>query len=201
MSKYEEKSRMSYDQKAEEYDNTFDGRFTEKFKQMLLEEIVVEPGSSILDVACGNGTLLYRLSRIHEFQGYGIDISEKMIEKAREKCPEMTFVAGACEHIPYPDEKFDIMTVCAAYHHFPDVKAFARETARLLKSEGSIYIAEVYYSALVRAILNPFVPLSKAGDVKFYGPKEIQSYFETQGFESVGLKTMGHVQVIHMKKL
>lgn len=54
---------------------------------------------------------------------------------------------------------FDLITVCAAYHHFPDVKAFAAESHRLLKTEGCLYIADVYYPALVRFLCNPFVPL------------------------------------------
>ena len=34
-------------------------------------------------------------------------------------------------------------------------------------------IAEIYYPAFIRATANPFVGFSKAGDVKFYSPDEI----------------------------
>jgi hypothetical protein len=43
--------------------------------------------------------------------------------------------------------------------------------------------------------------LSKAGDVKFYSPKEIQGTFEAYGFEQIGFKREGHVQIIEMQKL
>ncbi len=39
MNKFEEKSRKSYNKKAKNYDETLDGKFTAKFKQMLLNEV------------------------------------------------------------------------------------------------------------------------------------------------------------------
>jgi ubiquinone/menaquinone biosynthesis C-methylase UbiE len=38
-----------------------------------------------------------------------------------------------CEETPFLDQTFDTITVCSAYHHFPDAKGFAREAYRLLK--------------------------------------------------------------------
>lgn len=200
MKTFDEKSRDSYNRKANNYDDTFDGKFTEKFKKLLLEEIVLGENNSVLDVACGNGTFLKMLSNKFNIKGYGIDISEKMIENAVMKCPDMIFKISSCDQIPFEDEMFDAITVCAAYHHFPDVKAFAKEVNRILKSHGKLYIAEVYYPFIIRAICNPFVPLSKAGDVKFYSPKEIKNTFETYGFKQIDLKISGHVQIIAMTK-
>ena len=34
MNKYEMRSKISYDKKAENYDSTFDGKFTVKFKEL-----------------------------------------------------------------------------------------------------------------------------------------------------------------------
>lgn len=131
---------------------------------MLLAEIKAARGERVLDVACGNGTLL------------------------------------GCEKIPFDDRCFDLMTVCAAYHHFPDVRAFASETFRLLKTGGRLYIADVYYPALLRIILNPFVRMSKAGDVKFHAPGAIIKTFEKSGFRNVSLRTVGHIQVVVFQK-
>ena len=201
MKTFEDKSRESYNQKADDYDKTFDGKFTVKFKELLLEEITVETNSNILDVACGNATFLKMLSNKYDIQGYGIDISEKMIENAKKRCPDMTFEISSCEHTPFDNEMFDMVTVCAAYHHFQDTKAFAKELSRILKRKGLLYIADIYYPFIIRAILNPFVPLSKAGDVKFYSPKEIQSNFGEYGFESMKFKREGHIQIIGFRRL
>ncbi len=201
MKTFNEKSRENYNRKAKDYDNTFDGKFTEKFKKLLLEEIKIKPNDSILDVACGNGTFLQMVSSKCDIKGYGIDISEEMIENAKGKCPDMLFEVNGCEYMLFKDQMFDVITVCAAYHHFPDIKAFAREANRVLKQRGRLYIAEVYIPFIIRAICNPFVRLSKAGDVKFYSPKEIQDNFQAYGFEQVGYKREGYVQIIEMQKL
>jgi len=201
MKTFKDKSRESYNRKADNYDKTFDGKFTVKFKELLLEEITAETNNNILDVACGNATFLKMLSNKYDIKGYGIDISEKMIENAKRRCPDMAFEISSCEHTPFDNQIFDMVTVCAAYHHFPDTKAFAKEVSRILKPKGLLYIAEVYYPFIIRAIFNPFVPLSKAGDVKFYSPKEIQSNFEKYGFEMVNFKREGHIQIIGFRRM
>jgi len=201
MNRFNEKSMKSYNEKADHYDETFDGRFTLEFKHKLIDEISVDRGAHVLDVACGNGTLIKMLADRYGIIGYGTDISEKMIENARRKNPGMFFETAGCESMPFQDRLFDIITVCAAYHHFPDVKAFAAEAHRLLKTEGCLYIADVYYSALVRFLCNPFVPLSKAGDVKFYSPKEIKRTFENSGFRMIDHNISGHIQIAAFQKI
>lgn len=144
MKDFAQKSRVNYNLKAENYDKTFDGKFTERFKELLLDEILIEVNENILDVACGNGSLLKMISNKCDIKGYGIDISEKMIEYAERKCPDMTFQVSGCEDTSFNNQMFDVITVCAAYHHFPDVKAFSKEAYRILKPHGRLYIAEVY---------------------------------------------------------
>ncbi len=93
----------------------------------------------------------------------------------------MLFKVAGCENIPLENNSIDIMTVCAAFHHLPDVNAFAKEAARVVKPYGSLYIAKVYLTTLLHVICNPFIPLSEEGDVKFYSSKEIQQIFEVYG--------------------
>lgn len=133
--------------------------------------------------------------------GYGVDISEKMIENARMKCPGMTFETAGCERIPLESEMFDVITVCAAYHHFPDPEAFSKEAFRLLKPCGRLYIAEVYYPPVTRAVMNLIMPYSKAGDVRLYSAHEIEENFIARGFERIGSEREKNVQIISMRRL
>jgi ubiquinone/menaquinone biosynthesis C-methylase UbiE len=197
MNKSEKDSIMAYNQKAGNYDNTFDGKFTLKFKQMLLETVKIKTGDTVLDVACGNGRLLNMFAEKHTINGYGIDISDKMIEQAKILNPSMHFSIGSCEQIPYADNTFDIITVCAAYHHFPHVYDFAKEAYRLLKKNGEIYIAEVYYPAIIRTVCNPFVPLLREGDVKFYSPDKIMETLKSVGFQNENYIKNDHVQIVN----
>ena len=114
--------------------------------------------------------------------------------------PDMEFAAGTCDQIPYADQMFDVITVSAAYHHFPCVSAFASEAYRLLKVGGALYIAEVFYPPLFTFLCNPFVPLMKDGDVRFYSPREIMLTLEKAGFQDASHLTSGHIQLVRAAK-
>jgi ubiquinone/menaquinone biosynthesis C-methylase UbiE len=200
MNKVNEKNIAAYDKMADNYDNTNEGKFTEKFKSMLLSTVAVNDGDSVLDVGCGNGTLLSRMAKLKSIHGYGTDISSQMIKNATSRYPEFKFAVSDCERIPFDDGMMDIITVCAAYHHFPDVNAFAAEAKRLLAEKGSIYIAEIYLPFGVRFVANIFLPLLKSGDMKFYSCGEIVKTFSDEGFNFVEATVKGHIQVIHMQK-
>jgi ubiquinone/menaquinone biosynthesis C-methylase UbiE len=196
MNKFEKRSIKSYNKKADNYDDTLDGRFTLKFNLMLAEAVKINANDNVLDIACGNGRFLNMLAKKHTFNGFGSDISEKMIEQAKKYNPSMTFAVGRCEKLPFETAMFDVVTVCAAYHHFPEVIGFANEARRLLKENGRLYIAEIYQPAFIRAICNPFMSLSRAGDVKFYSPDEILNMLISAGYKNSKCKINGNVQII-----
>ena len=201
MNRSNEKSRAAYDKKADDYDNTPDGRFTRKFKHLLVSEIRLNPGCNVLDVACGNGSLLAAMNKQTPMKGFGVDISGQMIKNASVNHPAMEFHVAGCEALPFQNNTMDIITVCAAYHHFPDTAAFAGEAERVLVPKGKLYIAEIYLPSVLRWICNPFVPLSNAGDVRLYSPKEIANNFKTFGFEETDVKISDHIQIVSLQKL
>ena len=199
MANFNDKSRTSYNKKADNYENSPEGRFTREFQRLLIKNIDFNINSSILDVACGNGSLLKLLNSKNPIKGFGIDISEQMIKNAATNNSDMEFYVAGCEAIPFPDNSIDIITVCAAYHHFPDVVAFSKEAHRVLKPDGRLYIAEIYLPSVLQVIVNPFVPLSKDGDVKFYSPKEIINNFMPFGFEKLDVMINGHIQIVSLR--
>lgn len=200
MNKFEQRSISSYDKKAENYDLTLDGKFTEKFKEILLNSVSITPDDKVADIACGNGRLLHMLAEKNSFSGFGVDISEKMVEQAGKANPDMTFFVAGCDQLPFKEDEIGVMTVCAAFHHFPDVKSFAKEAGRVIKKDGMLYIAEVYVPAIIRVICNPFVKFSRAGDVKFYSPNEIVSLFLNHGFVLIDIEISGTVQMVRLQR-
>ena len=200
MNKFEKRSKEAYDEKAAGYDTSFEGQFTVRFKELLLDAVRIKPNDKVLDIACGNGRLLRMFAERQTFNGYGADISENMIEQAKKLNPDMQFSVGNCEQIPLPDQTCDVITVSAAYHHFPHVNLFSNEAYRLLKTGGSIYIADVYYPTAIRLICNPFVPLMKDGDVKFYSPAQIIQTLNKAGFQKATYTIHEHIQFVSARK-
>jgi len=201
MNKFNKKSKDAYNKMADGYDNSPEGKFTEKFKTLLLSAVTLRENYNVLDVACGNGSLLAAMRKNESINGFGVDIAEQMIKNAAVRNPGMVFHSSGCEAIPFENNSMDAITVCAAYHHFPDTDAFAKEAKRLLKQGGKIYIADIYLPPVLRIVCNPFVPLSSSGDVKFYSPDGIINNFKKHGFEKTDLKITGYIQVVTLQKI
>jgi SAM-dependent methyltransferase len=101
----------------------------------LLNLIHPRPGSSLLDVACGDGALL-AVARSEGVKGYGVDISDQAVRLACRTLGAGVAVAGDGESLPYPDGAFDYVTNIGSLEHYLDMERGAREMARVLKPGG-----------------------------------------------------------------
>jgi SAM-dependent methyltransferase len=107
----------------------------EKHYAWMLNLVCPVPNARLLDVACGQGTLL-RLAHVAGLQAAGIDVSPVATKKAREACPCGSIVTGDAEHLPWPDQTFDYVFNRGSLEHFLDPAQGAREMARVLRPRG-----------------------------------------------------------------
>ena len=195
-----EQSRKTYNKKAAKYDETYDGRVTQPIKQLLLETIKVQPEQHILDVACGNGSLIAAISKKASVQAFGIDISEEMIKVAKEKYKNISFEAAPAYPLKFDDSSLDTIVVSAAFHHFEKPKAFAEECLRVLKSGGKVYIGEFIMPAFIRFLANAIFPIINTGDVKLYSESELSAFFTNTRFRVTSTRTNGKCMVLVFEK-
>lgn len=201
MSRKTEDSRTAYNRIAFEYDASREGQYTRFHIMELSNTVELHAGDVILDVACGNGTLLRELSKKANIWANGIDIAENMIASARMRSPNMNFEVKPCYPLAWDDESIDMITVCCAFHHFDNPQGFVNECKRVLKKNGTVYIADPNFGAVVRFIANKFLfPLSKSGDVKVYSPKELEEFFYNCGFKTVQVYQKGKGMFLKAKK-
>lgn len=106
----------------------------------------------ILDVATGTGDLAFRLhSLLPHSLITGIDLSEGMLEIAREKLKQLpgkeqeliAFGKGDSLSMPFHDGEFDMVTVAYGVRNFSDLKKGLTEIRRVLKRGGVICIIEL----------------------------------------------------------
>ncbi len=201
MNRKTEESRIAYNKIASEYDSSREGRYTRFHIMELLNTIEPGEGDVVLDVACGNGTLLGELSQKAKIQANGIDISEKMIDAAKMRYPYINFEARPCAPLEWEDESIDIITVCCAFHHFDNPQGFVKECRRVLKKNGAVYVAEPNFGAVIRFFANIFwLPFSKSGDVRIYGKKELETFFYKGGFKVVRVYAKGKGMFLKAEK-
>lgn len=90
-------------------------------------------------------------------QASGIDLSERSIEKARERCrragldPDLE-VADA-ENLPFPDGTFDIIYSYGVMHHSPNSQRCIQEAIRVLKPGGDLRIMFYHHPSLTGLML------------------------------------------------
>jgi ubiquinone/menaquinone biosynthesis C-methylase UbiE len=97
---------------------------------------------SVLDVACGTGTLL-EMAKKKGLECYGIDLSEGMLAQAKGKVLDVEVSQASYYEIPYPEESFDyVVATNALSGDFIDARKVLIEMIRVCRSGGWIYIAE-----------------------------------------------------------
>ncbi|MBN1436594.1 MAG: class I SAM-dependent methyltransferase [Sedimentisphaerales bacterium] len=104
----------------------------------------------LLDIGCGTGTMAGWCMTFGNEVGevIGLDMSEGMIEKAREKAIGLDiadrahFIVGDSEHLPFPDGSFDVVTCLNSFHHYPHQQRAVREMRRVLAPGGKAIIID-----------------------------------------------------------
>ena len=111
--------------------------------EKILDNVEIEEGQDILDVACGTGVMFpYYLQR-GVASVTGIDISPEMAKIAEGKYledPRVQVVCGDVEEVKF-GKKFDRIVVYNAFPHFPKPKRLIKILAGLLKENGRLTVA------------------------------------------------------------
>jgi phosphatidylethanolamine/phosphatidyl-N-methylethanolamine N-methyltransferase len=124
-------------------------------------------GGRILEVGVGTGISLPDYSRLNRI--CGIDISEPMLLKARERVAALglTNVEGLwvmdAEHLAFPDESFDVVVAQYVITTVPNPEAALNEFARVLKPGGEIVLVSRVgaEAGLRRALEKWFAPAAR----------------------------------------
>jgi len=97
----------------------------------------------ILDIGCATGNFLYKIQKINKkIEMYGIDYSERMIAKAKNKFKDINFYNLKAEEINFPHNFFDIITIIETFHHLQNQKLVLEKICKILKPNGILLIAE-----------------------------------------------------------
>jgi demethylmenaquinone methyltransferase/2-methoxy-6-polyprenyl-1,4-benzoquinol methylase/phosphoethanolamine N-methyltransferase len=120
-----------------------------RLRKTTVDQALIKPGDSVLDVGCGTGEVTLRAkTRAKDGKVYGIDPSPEMIAVARKKAGrkglDIDFRVGVIESLPFPDASIDVVTSSLMMHHLPeDVKVRGlAEIYRVIKPGGRLLIAD-----------------------------------------------------------
>jgi SAM-dependent methyltransferase len=94
-------------------------------------------GKRVLDVGCGVGmyTAAFLRETLHTF---GIDVEHERALEAQERAAGVAQAAG--EHLPWPDDTFDVVFSHEVLEHVDDDRACVAEMVRVTRSGGRVVV-------------------------------------------------------------
>src|SRR4030066_1624453 len=133
------KTKQDYNLIAEDFSNR--RRMIWLEMQFLLDKYSLS-GEKVLDLGCGSGRY-FEYFKGKNVSYFGIDNSEKLIEIAKSKYPQVNFQVADCLSLPFSDNFFDKIFSIAVLHQIPskDLRVqFLKEAKRVLKPGGSLFL-------------------------------------------------------------
>jgi SAM-dependent methyltransferase len=92
----------------------------------------ITPGSRVLDVGCGLGTLAAAAAAAGA-RVTGVDLAEGMLEEARRRHPKVEFIRADAEALPFEDGAFDLALGAFLVNHVPDAERAVAELRRVAR--------------------------------------------------------------------
>ncbi|MBC3796818.1 class I SAM-dependent methyltransferase [Acetobacterium tundrae] len=192
--KAKQATKKHFDESAEDYNNSYDGKFVKCMYDEIVERVLAANPKSILDLGCGNGNVLEKIKLKSDADLYGLDLSENMIESAKEKLgARVELKVGDAEQLPYDDNQFDIIVCNASFHHYPNPDQVLQEIHRVLKPNGTLVLGDptAPFEWYLK-FLNWGLKWSNSGDYRIYGKKEIHELLLRHGFKASDWKKINH---------
>jgi demethylmenaquinone methyltransferase/2-methoxy-6-polyprenyl-1,4-benzoquinol methylase len=164
------------------------------------------PGERVLDVACGTGTSAYALARAGATV-VGLDFSPGMIEEGRRKHPQIEFVEGDAEKLPFGDDEFDAVTVSFGLRNVENPKTALAEMYRVLKPGGRLVVCEfsrppralfrVGYAAYMKFAMPVVARVASSNTPAYTYLRESIQQWPDQGVLSQWIRGVGFTRVAY----
>src|ERR1700682_1321092 len=155
-----------------------------------LKHVLIAKRFTILDVGCGGGRTIQKLAAIAtEGMLCGVDYARGRVAASRGKNAQL-IKAGRVEirqasvsQLPFPDDKFDLVTAVETQYYWPDLVKDMQEILRVLKPAGTlVIIAESYQGGRYDKLQRPVMRLLRSTHLSVEGHWEL---FSAAGYTGV----------------
>ena len=116
------------------------GAVTARVGAELLDAVGAGPGTRLLDVGCGPGTIT-AAAAARGARAVGVDLAAGMLALGRARHPHLELLEGDAEALPFPDGAFDALVGGFVLNHLPAVETAVTEAARVLAPGGRMAVA------------------------------------------------------------
>jgi demethylmenaquinone methyltransferase / 2-methoxy-6-polyprenyl-1,4-benzoquinol methylase len=174
-----------------------------RWREFLVSRLRLEQNSKVLDVCTGPGGVAIAIARSAGCQVIGVDISDKMLEKARRNILSSNLTAtvsvekARAENLPFDDRTFDAVVFTFLLRYVDEPRTVLKELARVLKPGKQLVSLEFYtprgpilhplwllHTRLVLPLGTRFIDRGWSEVGSFLGPS-ISEFFHRQSLEDL----------------
>ena len=122
---------------------------------------LIEINSRVLDVGCGDGSLLLYLKKNKRIDGRGLEINQKNVQECLSK--GLAVIEGDAEKdlINYPNQSFDIAILNQAIQQFYEPRRVLNELLRIAKKAIITIPNFGYWKVRLNLLLTGTMPVTK----------------------------------------
>jgi len=152
-----------------------------------LTHITIQPNYVVLDVGCGGGKTVNRLTQMAtKGKVYGIDHSADMVEYAKKlnkkfvKENKVEIHEASVDKTKFPNSTFDLVAAVETYYFWPNLPGAFKEINRILKPKGRLLMVNEMVKDGFYDVKN--ASLIEKVNVKLFSLDKIRSLLEAAGF-------------------
>lgn len=107
----------------------------------IINSSIINKDTKILDIGCGTGNNTVLIENVTKANIYGVDQSEGMVSKAKEKNSKVKWIIDDAVNLSsVSDEEFDIVFMVDVIHHIRAIDTMFKNIHRILKENGEVFI-------------------------------------------------------------
>ena len=155
----------------------------------------LEPGQVVLDLGSGGGfDVLLSAKRVGPTgKAYGLDMTDEMLELARENqrkagATNVEFLKGTIEDIPLPDDSVDVIISNCVINLAADKDRVLREAFRVLRPGGRIAVSDVVTKGAVPAPIKKSLELWVGCVAGALDEEEYMAKLSAAGFADISVE-------------
>ena len=185
---------INYDQFSQIYD--LSRGVNPKTVNDLVEFTYVDQNSLLLDMGCGTGNYTNALKQYVQYI-IGLDLSLGMINKAKDKFPNLEYTNSNVLWIPFRSEIFNALYLIQVIHHISNKFLLFKEVYRVLQKNGHIAIHTCSHDQINTYWYTYYFPKGLKAELKrFLDVKDIISLLKKTGFSKIGVRICYYDTVI-----
>jgi len=135
---------------------------------------IVDPGSRVLDLGCGNGDLIYLLARDKNAKVQGIELSDEAIYECVKKGLSVFNSDIESGLVEYPDQSFDYVILNQSMQEVTKVDFIIQEALRVGRKVIVGFPNFAHITARLRLFFQGKAPMTKALPYRWYDTPNVR---------------------------